>query len=146
MTARCGDSRLSRAAALRQRKERAAHFFGAHFSKFFFADFSVRVRRCAICVRTVRERVARRARFSHVEKMRVFPVILHALKFRTRRAALVRAPCDGLRRAPRRAAVRAQRRVFPSKTQEFTCRICGNAYYDRMKRVNGLPVVKSAGD
>lgn len=35
---------------------------------------------------------------------------------------------------------------FPLKTQEFTCRIRGNAYYDRMKRVNGLPVVKSAGD
>jgi hypothetical protein len=61
---------------------------------------------------------------------------------RSHRGAQRDAPCSAARR--RRAARNTA--FFPPKTQKFACRFCGNAYYDRMKRVSPPPVVKSAGD
>jgi hypothetical protein len=80
------------------------------------------------------------------KKRRFLRVILHLSKSHVWRTARTRAARSAARCTARHAAPRARHRVFPSKTPEFTCTIRGNAYYDRMKRVNGLPVVKSAGD
>jgi len=132
--------------ALRVKKSRGTVFrrtFSKIFSRENFIERSLSREFFARGARALRA-IARN--FGAWRKHRFLRVISRFSKSRAQCAARVGAVCGAARVQARRAAPRARHRVFPSKTQEFTCRIRGNAYYDRMKRVNGLPVVKSAGD
>jgi hypothetical protein len=122
-------------------------FAHAHFFKNFFpreaasaSGSARRAQRTGDFLRAVPQffSIARKAVFSRV--------IFIFLNF-ARRA--LRAPrCGVTPRAARGSAGAAPRDTafFPSKTQKFACRIQGNAYHDRMKRVNSEAVVKSTGD
>jgi len=57
-----------------------------------------------------------------------------------RRRAMARTHCDAQSDSASDTA------FFPSKTQKNACRISGNAYYDRMKRVNAQMVMTNVGD
>jgi hypothetical protein len=124
------------------------HTFSARIFQNFFSRKFLREIVAARILRARRACAARGSQnFRHVEKTPVFASDFAFFNIsRVPRAARVRTACGAERGASRAAAPCARYRVSPSKTQEFACRIRGNAYYDRMKRVNCLPVVKSAGD
>jgi len=120
------------------KKSGSAVFRRAFFKIFSHENFFARALKREFFARGARALRAIAKNSGASRKHRFLRVISHFSKSRERSAARV----DTVRGAARRQ--RGARRhardtaFFPLKTQEFTCRIRGNAYYDRMKRVNAF--------
>jgi|GEM_PF-5745988 len=118
----------------------------AEFSKYFSRENPCRRARFALLGRLrAHTRVLAHA-VADAGKVPVLSVFFHVsdLWVYTRSAApeqkrLYAAPSCCARPAPHTA-------FFPLKTRKFACRFLGNAYYDRMKRVNPRRAVNRNGD
>jgi len=114
--------------------------------KIFFARELTHHARARCDFEIAREHDEIRANFSRVAKKRVFPMNFHFFQKRFFCAALrARVRSAAVARSARRVTLRATA-VFPLKTRKFACRIRGNAYHDRMKRVNPRRATMNAGD